>query len=157
MKIKITALSLTPFLAVVITGCIGYDRALLMTKTNVGLDIDSTPPTAELTIARREIGIQPIFPDRPKPATEQTLAPNEEKHNETQTALPLLASFGLEGNFINPRITGYFAGGDAAVSLAREQNDAENGDNGVVEEESSLCLKNDRKTSVARLRNFGIF
>lgn len=88
--------------AVLPFGCVGKDRALLMTKTNVGLDIDTTPPTAEITIARRELAIQPTFPN----------------NIGKDTALPLLATFGKTGNYFNPSITGHFAGGTAAAALA---------------------------------------
>ncbi len=109
----------------VVSSCAGYDRALLVTKTNVGLDIDTKPPTAEITIARRELAIQPTFP--------QTMGKSGSNGNESkETALPLLGAFGLQGNFLNPRITGQFAGGDAAVYLAQESNDPV---------DSSLCLK----------------
>jgi hypothetical protein len=54
-----------------------------------------------------------------------------------ETALPLLASFGLQGNFLNPRITGQFAGGDAALYLAQEPSE----DN-MHPVDSSLCMKN---------------
>lgn len=108
----------------VVSGCAG-DRVLMATKTNVGLDIDTKPPTAEITIARRELAIQPTFP--------QTKGKKDSNGNESkETALPLLGSFGLQGNFLNPRITGQFAGGDAAVYLAQESNDPV---------DSSLCLK----------------
>lgn len=108
----------------VASGCVG-DRVLMATKTNVGLDIDTKPPTAEITIARRELAIQPTFP--------QTKGKQDSNGNESkETALPLLGSFGLQGNFLNPRITGQFAGGDAAVYLAQESNDPV---------DSSLCLK----------------
>lgn len=113
----------------VVSGCSGYDRALLVTKTNVGLDIDSKPPTAEITIARRELAIQPTFPE-----TEGKQDSNGIESKET--ALPLLGSFGLQGKFFNPRITGQFAGGDAAVYLAQEPTD----DNDLPVD-SSLCLK----------------
>lgn len=86
-----------------LSGCAGYDRILFVTKTNVGLDIDDKPPTAEITIARRELAITPTF--------------DEVKGDET--TLPLLASFGLTGSFLNPEITSRFAGGEAAVLLAR--------------------------------------
>lgn len=86
-----------------LSGCAGYDRILFATKTNVGLDIDDKPPTAEITIARRELAITPTF--------------DEVKGDET--TLPLLASFGLTGNFLDPEITSRFAGGEAAVLLAR--------------------------------------
>lgn len=99
------------FLVLVLAGCgLGYDRAVLVTKTNVGLDIDSTPPTAEITIARRELAIQPMFP--------QT--------DSDESALPLLASFGFSGNFFNPNISGHFAGGEAAVQLTNWPEEAEN-------------------------------
>ncbi len=41
--------------------CIGYDRMLFTTKSNVGVDLDSTPPTFDVTIARREVVIEPTF------------------------------------------------------------------------------------------------
>ena len=86
-----------------LTGCFGYDRILFVTKTNVGLDVENKPPTAELTIARRELGIAPAFRD----------AQGKEK------TLPLLASFGRKGSLFGTGITSQFAGGDAAVSLGR--------------------------------------
>ncbi|GJL59827.1 MAG: hypothetical protein NPIRA03_26840 [Nitrospirales bacterium] len=88
------------FFAVLLSGCAGYDRVLFVTKTNVGLDIDTEPPTAEITIARRELAIQPTF-----------------SNVEKESGLSLLAAFGLTGNFFNPSITAHFAGGDAAVYL----------------------------------------
>ncbi len=43
-------------------GCgIGYDHTLFFTKTNVGVDIDDTPPTLEASISRREGVITPSF------------------------------------------------------------------------------------------------
>lgn len=102
--------------------CAGYDHALLVTKTNVGIDIDTTPPTAEMTIARREIAIQPTYP----------------LSDGTEVALPLLASFGLQGNFLNPRITSYFAGGTAANYIVQKDE---------VKDlpEASFCLKKEKK------------
>ncbi|GJL65610.1 MAG: hypothetical protein NPIRA05_05810 [Nitrospirales bacterium] len=93
---------------VFLSGCSGYDRVLFVTKTNVGLDIDTEPPTAEVTIARREIAIQPTFPNNDT---------KENKDND-ESGLPLLAAFGLTGSFFNPSITAHFAGGDAAVNLS---------------------------------------
>lgn len=90
---------------VFIVSCAGYDRALFVTKTNVGLDVDSKPPTAEITIARREIAIQPTFP----------------QYQGDETALPMLASFGLQGNLFNTSITAHFAGGNAAEYLVKEK------------------------------------
>jgi len=100
-----------------LSGCAGYDRVLFVTKTNVGLDIDDTPPTAEITIARRELAIAPTYQD--------TLG--EEK------TLPLLGSFGLTGGAFDPGISSVFAGGDAAVILVAENK-------GDIKWDSSLCL-----------------
>ncbi len=110
---------------VLATGCAGYDRILFATKTNIGLDIDDKPPTAELTIARRELAITPTFQD----------AQGVEK------TLPLLASFGLTGNFLDPEITSRFAGGRAALVLAQGPN-RHPGDPG----DSSLCLDREPDT-----------
>lgn len=115
-----------------VSGCAG-DRVLVATKTNIGLDIDSKPPTAEITIARRELAIQPTFPD---------IADKKDNngHEIKETSLPILASFDLQGKFFNPRIIGHFAGGDAAVYLAQEPTEDNRGDN-KPPVESSLCLK----------------
>ncbi|MDO9161186.1 MAG: hypothetical protein Q8N35_01645 [Methylococcaceae bacterium] len=147
MSILVTRKTLSFSFLIFLSGCAGYDRALLVTKTNVGLDIDSTPPTAEITIARRELAIQPTFPDQkintsgdknqPSAATASSTVANsktEENLSESQNTLPLLASFGLQGGFFNPRITGYFAGGDAAVLLL-------GGD--LKKEGASICLQNE--------------
>lgn len=106
------------------TGCAGYDRILFVTKTNIGLDIDNKPPTAELTIARRELAITPTFQD----------ATDDEK------TLPLLASFGLTGTFLNPEITSRFAGGDAALILAQGPTRP------IPQASSSLCLREEPET-----------
>lgn len=124
MKFTFTSRIVLILFGAVVSGCAG-DRVLMATKTNVGLDIDTKPPTAEITIARRELAIQPTFP--------QTKGKKDSNGNESkETALPLLGAFGLQGYFLNPRITGQFAGGDAAVYLAQESNDPV---------DSSLCLK----------------
>ena len=86
-----------------LSGCAGYDRILFVTKTNVGLDIDNKPPTAEITIARRELAITPSFQDA----------------DDKENTLPLLASFALTGGFLNPEIISRFAGGAAALYLAK--------------------------------------
>ena len=119
-----------------ISGC-AEDRVLVATKTNVGLDIDTKPPTAEVSIARRELAIQPTFPDTRK----KDNSGNEVK----ETALPLLASFDLQGNFFSPRIIGRFAGGDSAVYLAQYTAEVNhNGtDNSKSSVDSSLCLNNE--------------
>ena len=102
---------------VLLSGCAGYDRVLFVTKTNVGLDIDDTPPTAEITIARRELAIAPTYQD--------TIG--------REKTLPLLGSFGLTGGAFNPGISSVFSGGDAAVILVTEKGKEKDWD-------SSLCL-----------------
>ncbi len=111
-----------------LSGCAGYDRILFVTKTNVGLDIDNKPPTAEITIARRELAITPTFQD----------ATDDEK------TLPLLASFGLTGTFLNPEITSRFAGGEAALVLA--QGPDRQADPAKLSEEPFLCLSKKPET-----------
>jgi len=45
-----------------LTGCgIGYNYLLFVTKTNMGVDIDTTPPAAEISIARQEGVLAPTF------------------------------------------------------------------------------------------------
>jgi hypothetical protein len=81
------------------------DRVFLATKTNVGIDIDNKPPTAELSIARRELNIQPVFPD----------------YTNEDSIMPTFAAFGLSDTWINPRIRGEFAGGKAAVEALKPE------------------------------------
>jgi hypothetical protein len=86
-------------------GCAtGYDRLLFATRTNVGLDIDTKPPTAELSVARREGVIEPTF-------------------QEGQT-LPVLAGFRFDGNWFNPKISSAFSGGMPALILGHFFTDA---------------------------------
>ncbi|MFZ1851554.1 MAG: hypothetical protein WAU15_04875 [Nitrosomonas sp.] len=112
--------------AVIFTSLLGcaHDRALIVTKTNVGIDLDTKPPTAEISIARRELAILPSFP--------HIIA---DKNNET--TLPILASFNLQGKFFNPSIIGHFAGGDAAVNLAQAEISGQGSGNA---ESHELCL-----------------
>lgn len=103
---------------------LGYNRMLFMTKTNVGLDVDSRPPTAEVSIARREGFIGPSF--------------------EEGKALPVFGGFRLEGNWFSPKISGAFAGGKAAIALARFFDDNTTDDNTtriyVEKLEDKICL-----------------
>lgn len=105
--------------SMLLTGCFGYDRILFVTKTNVGLDVENKPPTAEITIARREIAIAPTFRD------------TVDKENKTP---PLVAAFGRTGGLFTTGLKSHFAGGDAAYWLARgyppENVEAGNGDTG---------------------------
>jgi hypothetical protein len=156
--IKKTTLTVLPFLAVVLlNGCAGYDRVLFATKTNIGIDVDSTPPTAEASIARQEIAIQPTYGDSDNKVNESnkndqntnliTAGTNNLEHHEI--SLPLLGAFGTHGNLISPRFTGYFAGGEAAVNLASENLPKEDPDKPI---ESSVCFKNEPKDLRGPLR-----
>ena len=81
-------------------GCgIGYNSLLFVTKSNVGLDFDAKPPTAEIAISRVEGVVEPVF--------------------ENGKTLPVMASFRPEGKGIFSGNVGQtFATGDAAVVLA---------------------------------------
>lgn len=83
-----------------VCGCgIGYNRMLFVTKTNIGMDVDSKPPTAEITIARREGLIAPTFPGGRTP--------------------PALGGFRYYGNFFAPNVQAVFSGGRAAVTIGK--------------------------------------
>lgn len=91
-----------------LSGCAGYNRILFLTKTNVGIDVSREPlPTAEITIARREVALLPTYQD--------TIA-NQDK------TLPLFGAFSQSGGLLNPSITSVFAGGSAAVAIASGQS-----------------------------------
>lgn len=77
-----------------------------MTKTNIGIDIDNKPPTAEVSIARREVAIQPTFPVRHQAEKNSDGSTPIADSSSEELSLPLLASFGLEGNILSPRING---------------------------------------------------
>lgn len=90
-------------LMVWLTGCAGYNHTLFMTKSNAGLDFDAKPPTAEITISRKEAVIAPAFEGGQTP--------------------PVMASFkpdvGFDGSFGNffLGVDQTFAGGDAAMAM----------------------------------------
>ena len=86
-------------------GCVGYNQTLFMTKSNAGLDFDAKPPTAEVNISRKEGVIAPTFEGGKTP--------------------PVMASFGSKvgtGGGVGRFFFGVdqtFAGGDAAVTMAK--------------------------------------
>ena len=92
---KAVVLLAIPFL---FQGCVGYDRTLFVTKTNVGIDIDTTPPTAEINIARKEVVIAPTFANGETP--------------------PVLGSFSMASKGMFADVSSTFSGGDAAVTMA---------------------------------------
>lgn len=113
--------------ALLLAGCaVGYDSVLFMTKSNIGIDVDGKPPTAEVSIARREVVIAPRFEGGQTP--------------------PVVASFRAHVNPFSRFFFGVqstFAGGDAAVALSQES---------VTNENSQLCLskKPDPRTILGR-------
>ena len=81
-------------------GCgIGYNSLLFVTKSNVGLDFDAKPPTAELAISRVEGVIEPVF--------------------ETGMTLPLMSSFRTDEQGLFAGSVGQtFTTGRAALIMA---------------------------------------
>ncbi|SPD74811.1 hypothetical protein PITCH_A350020 [uncultured Desulfobacterium sp.] len=98
------------FGVVMICGCgIGYNTTLFFTKSNIGLDLETKPPTAELSISRREGVIAPGFEGGQTP--------------------PVVSSFQSRQNPLSRfffSVQSTFAGGDAAVALSRRPGDTSN-------------------------------
>ena len=90
--------------SVLLNGCaVGYNYTLFMTKSNFGVDIDSRPPTAEVSLARREVVIEPTF--------------------EQGQTLPVFAAFKARNSVATSFLFGVdsmFAGGVAAAVLTDE-------------------------------------
>jgi hypothetical protein len=83
-----------------LTGCVGYNTAFTGTTSNVGLNIDTKTPTAEVSIARREVAVAPAF--------------------EGGYVPPVAASYKVKGVWIAARVSSTFTGGDAAATMAKE-------------------------------------
>lgn len=97
-----------------LSGCgIGFSQALFMTKSNVGVDIDTKPPTAEISIARKELAIAPAFEGGQTPPVLAGFS----DHNR------LLFGFGTSS---------VFAGGSAARILSQPYSGGEH--------DGRLCL-----------------
>ncbi len=113
---RCVAFILLPALA---SGCaIGFDSTLFVTKSNVGLDVDTKPPTAELSIARREVVVAPAFVDGQTP--------------------PVLAGFKTGNRMLfGFDVSSIFAGGDAAWTLTEKQPQANS--------TAALCLPTEPK------------
>jgi hypothetical protein len=103
MKVKtLTQLLMQLVPLTLLTGCVGYNSAVFMTKSNVGLDFDTKPPTAEISVARREAVIAPAIGNGKTP--------------------PFMASFQMHQNGLQSFLFGIsqtFSGGDAAVAMAK--------------------------------------
>lgn len=72
------ALRLLPPLALAAfgVGCVGHNHTLFVTKSNAGLDFETTPPTTEITIARKEFVIAPAFEDGATPPVMASFQPH---------------------------------------------------------------------------------
>lgn len=101
MNIKNISLAGLPLLtASLVTGCVGYNSTFFATKTNVGLDVDSKTPTMEVSVARREVVVEPSFENGQTP--------------------PVAASFRTKtGAWIFADIDSTFSGGDAAYIMSK--------------------------------------
>ena len=65
---------LVPLLA----GCaVGYDSLAMVTRSNIGLDADTKPPTLQLSIARQEGVIEPALEGKAMPVMASFKAPLE--------------------------------------------------------------------------------
>lgn len=106
MRPRPTALLMTLIILSVLPGCgIGYNRTLFVTKTNVGFEASTEPPTLQLDIARVEGVVTPQFQNGQK--------------------LPVLASFRFRTSGVfSPAVGSTFATGDAATTLAALYGDA---------------------------------
>lgn len=112
-------------------GC-ASERAILGTKTNVGIDVDTRiPPRVEVSMARYEFGILPTYRNFEKDGTFSTFT-----------------SFIQEGGFFTPEIQQTLIGGDAAFSIF----DIENKPSGKDQRsDSSICIQDDKKE---QLKNY---
>ena len=102
-------------------GCVGYDTALMATKTNAGLDIDTTPPTLEASLARLELAITPSFENGKTP--------------------PLAASFKVSGAWVFSSVSSTFVGGDAAATMTGQYHTLNRGTNAVLDGDIVLTNK----------------
>jgi len=99
---------------VLTSGCIGYNSALFSTKSNIGLDVDTKPTTFDITMARREASIAPVFEGGQSP--------------------PVMASFRIDEKTARsflPNISQTFAGGDAATTMTKLYGAEDNATNQV--------------------------
>ncbi len=124
-------------LAALLTGCAGYNHTLFMTKSNAGLDFDAKPPTAEITISRKEAVIAPAFEGGQTP--------------------PVMASFkpdiGANGPFVNffLGVDQTFAGGDAARVMSELYNESTPKDRNPSTYDSTLKLTTEPKGPIKAL------
>lgn len=128
---------LSSIIASLLTGCVGYNTALFSTKSTVGVDFDTKPPTLDIALARREGAVLPAY---------------------ASGHPPVVASFihdkGAQIPFF-PRVSTTFAGGKAAAMITRlfdAPDEAVNSNNGKLDD-TRLPLPDDIKDT----RLLGIF
>jgi hypothetical protein len=97
-------LSTLGVLLLLFAGCAGRNHLLFMTKSNVGLDFDSKPPTLEITVSRKEAVIAPTFEGGQTPPVVASFKPKA-------TVSGWFANFFLG-------VDQTFSGGDAAVAMS---------------------------------------
>lgn len=88
-----------------LSGCgTGHTRTFFAAKTNVGLEVSTTPPTAQLDISQLEGVVSPQF--------------------ENGKKLPVMSSFRFDNSgFFSPAVGSAFATGDAAKTMAALYDD----------------------------------
>lgn len=129
---KLASIVGVTFVLTMLSGCgLGYNRMLFFTKTNLGIDVETTPPTAEISVARREAVLAPTFDSGKTPA--------------------VLGGFRFEGdNFFNPRVSAVFSGGKAAVItsslLFSKGTEAESGQ--TKESDGAICVNEPPKSGL---------
>lgn len=105
--LKVRYAFLIAIIAQVLTGCgIGYRTVLISTRTNMGVDIDTQPPTMEIAISRQEGVIEPQF--------------------ENGKTLSVMTSFKSDTNAIGRLFVGVgqsFSTGEAAYIMTKLYSD----------------------------------
>lgn len=90
-----------------LTGCVGYNNTLFMTQSNAGLDLSAAaPPTAEISISRKEGVIAPAFEGGQTPPVVASFKPTTG------------AGAGVPFNKFLLGVDQTFAGGDAAATMS---------------------------------------
>ena len=109
MRVK-SSVALLPFILFTGGCAVGYNSTLFMTKSNIGIDVDTKPPTAEISIARREVVIAPSFEGGQTPPVLGSFRVASKGWFNRPTDILSSFLFGVES---------IFAGGDAAVVLSQ--------------------------------------
>ncbi len=87
-----------------LAACSANDEAVLfVTKTSLGLDLDSTPATVNIAYDRREGFIGPIEDEAELP--------------------PVVAAINTNAEFFSPKVQQVYATGDAAIAVTEQKGD----------------------------------